>query len=382
MQQSFWGDLPVPAPRGFSISGIRIRVDQSWFIAFFLFSWTLSEGYFPFQAPNYGALTYWIFGTLSALALFGCVLIHELSHCVVAQKLGVQVRQITLFIFGGVSEMAQSHSNTPGSEFRIAIAGPLSSLGMGIGFAVAGYLLQGSVERILAEAIHYLVYVNVLVAAFNLLPGFPLDGGRVLRSYLWYRSGDLRQATRSASKIGVGFATVLIVLGLAGIVGMHFMMGIWLLLIGLFLRKSAESEFRSFEVRSTLEHTKVQDIMGPPVAVDKGTTIADFVNNYVFHYHDRAFPVIDRGRFIGMLDVRAMKKVPASDWPTTYIDPFLADSSQYCVLSPEMDAPDALKLLLEHPMGKAPVVLGETLLGDLTRQNMVEVISLKSDLAA
>jgi CBS domain-containing protein len=278
--------------------------------------------------------------------------------------------------------MAQSQSNTPGAEFRIAIAGPLSSLGMGIGFAVLAYALQGTLDRIAAEALHYLVYVNILVAAFNLLPGFPLDGGRVLRSYLWYRSGDLRQATRSASRIGVGFATVLIVLGLAGIVGMHFMMGIWLLLVGLFLRKSAENEFRSFEVRSTLEHLKVQDIMGPPVAVDKGTTIADFINNYVFHYHDRAFPVLDRGRFIGMLDARAMKKVPASDWSSTYIDPFLADSSQYCVLRPEMDAPDALKLLMEHPMGKAPVVNGDTLLGYLTRQNLVEVIALKSDLAA
>jgi len=366
----------------FSISGIRIRVDGSWFIAFFLFAWTLSEGYFPFQAPNYPAITYWVFGTLSAVALFTSVLIHELSHCIVARRLGVQVRQITLFIFGGVSEMGQTHSNNPLSEFRITIAGPLSSIGLGIVFAGLSYLLRNSVGRLAYEMLQYLVYVNFLLAVFNLFPGFPLDGGRVLRSFLWYRSGDFRQATRSAARLGAAFAVGLMALGLLAMAATQYMMGLWLVLIGMFLKKSAETENRTVQVRTTLEHLKVRDIMAPPVAVNKGTTVAELVNQYVFHYHDRVFPVVDHGSFIGMIDIRAFKKIPSSEWPNTYIDAFMADSSQYCVLEPDTDARDAFLKLMEHPIYKAPVVKDDVLLGFLSRNDLVEVIALKNALAA
>jgi Zn-dependent protease len=367
---------------GFSIIGIRIRIDQSWFIAFLLFAWTLSAGYFPLQAPNYPASAYWIFGTLSALGLFASVLIHELSHSVVALKLGIPVRQITLFIFGGVSEMTQSESNSPGSEFRITIAGPAASVALGIILGVFYYTLGPRIDRLPAETLQYLVFVNFLLAAFNLIPGFPLDGGRILRSYLWYRSGDFGKATRSAARIGGGFATVMIGIGLFGILTMHFMFGIWLLLIGLFLKKSAEGEYRSYQMRTSLEHLTVRDIMVPPVAVEKGTTVEEFINGYVFHYHDRVFPVVDHGRFIGMIDLNKVKKVPVHDWPNTYIDAYISDSSEYCVLEPQTDARDALRLLIDCRMPKAAVVSNDALVGFLTRNDLLEVISLKSDLAA
>ena len=172
-------EVHVSAVNAFSIAGIRIRIDHSWFIAFFLFAWTLSFGYFPLQVPDYPSFTYWSAGTISALGLFACVLLHELSHCFVARRLGVEVRQITLFIFGGVSEMAQASSSTPSAEFRTTIAGPLASLGLGLLFAAVAYVVRSSVDRMLLEIIHYLYYVNFLLAAFNLIPGFPLDGGRV-----------------------------------------------------------------------------------------------------------------------------------------------------------------------------------------------------------
>jgi len=237
-------------------------------------------------------------------------------------------------------------------------------------------------DRLPVETLHYLVYVNFLLAAFNLIPGFPLDGGRVLRSYLWHRSGDFRQATRSAARVGGIFATAMMVVGFLAIVSMHFMFGIWLLLIALFLKKSAESEYRSLQMRASLEHVAVRDIMVPPVAVNKGTTIADFINRYVFHYHDRVFPVIDRGRFIGMIDLGKVKKVATAEWANTYIDAYMSESSDYCVLDPELDARDALRLLIEARMPKAPVVADNALVGFLTRSDLLEVIALKSDLAA
>jgi Zn-dependent protease/predicted transcriptional regulator len=372
----------VAAVNTFSIQGIRIRIDQSWFIAFFLFAWTLSSGYFPLQVPDYSAFTYWIAGTISSLGLFTCVLLHELSHCFAARRLGVEVRQITLFIFGGVSEMAQSNSSTPKAEFITTIAGPLSSLVLGLIFVTIAYLVKGSADRIVVEVIHYLYYVNFLLAAFNLIPGFPLDGGRVLRSYLWHRSGDLGKATRSAARVGQIFATTLMAMGLLSVLAMHIIPGVWLLLIGLFLKSSAENEYRSFELRVGLQDMKVRSIMTPPVSVNTSITISDFVNDYVFHYHYRVFPVLELNRFVGMIDVRSIKGVPPNDWPTTKIGPYLSDPSTYCVLDPELDATDALRLLMTQNVSKGLVVRNGTLLGLITRSDLFKLISLKRDIAA
>jgi Zn-dependent protease/predicted transcriptional regulator len=365
-----------------NLGGIRIRVDQSWFIAFFLFAWTLSSGYFPLQVPDYSAYTYWIAGTISSLGLFLCVLLHELSHCLVAQRLGVEVRQITLFIFGGVSEMAQDHSSSPKAEFLTTIAGPLASLGLGIIFATIAYFLKGTLDRLVVEMIHYLYYVNFLLAVFNLIPGFPLDGGRVLRAYLWHRTGNLPQATRSAARVGEIFAMSLMAMGLVSALMMHVIPGVWLLLIGLFLKSSAEKEYRSFELRFGLQDTKVREIMTPPVAVNTSMTISQFVNDYVFHYHHRVFPVLELNRFIGMIDVRSIKTVPADEWPTTKIGGFLSDPSTYYVLGPDIDATDALRIMMAKNCSKAPIVHNGSLLGILTQSDLFKLISLKRDIAA
>jgi len=372
----------VASINAFSIRGIRVRIDQSWFIAFFLFAWTLSAGYFPFQVPNYSVFTYWVFGTLSALGLFACVLLHELSHCIVAQRLGIPVRQITLFIFGGVSEMAQTHSSSPNAEFKTTIAGPLASLGLSGLFIAIAILTKNHVERIVLETFHYLYYVNFLLAIFNLIPGFPLDGGRVLRSFLWARSGDLRKATRQASKVGEVVAGTMMAFGIVTIIMMHVIPGVWLVLIGLFLKKSAETEYQSFEVRLGLKDMKLNEVMVPPVAVESSTPISQFVNDYVFHYHYRSFPVLENGRFIGMIDVRSVKSVPPQDWPTTRIGGFLSDPTTYCVLDPDTEAAEALRILMVQNCTKAPVVRNGSLIGMLTRNDLFKLIALKREIAA
>jgi Zn-dependent protease len=371
----------LPAINAFSVGGIRIRVDQSWFIAFFLFALTLSVGYFPLQVPDYPRYTYWIAGTVSSLALFACVLLHELSHCWVARRLGVGVRQISLFIFGGASEMDQTTS-TPAVEFLTTIAGPLSSMGLGFIFLTIAYFAKGFVDQIVGQTIHYLYYVNFLLAAFNLIPGFPLDGGRVLRSYLWHRTGDLRRATESATRVGEIFAMMLMGLGLISVLAMHIIPGVWLILIGLFLKSSAENECRSFQLRFGLRDMTVREIMTPAVAVDTSMTISQFVNEYVFHYHYRVFPVLQLNRFIGMIDVRSIKGVPPNDWPTTKIGGYLSDPSTYCTIDPDMDATDALRLLIRKNCSKAPILRNGTLVGILTRSDLFKLISLRRDMAA
>ena len=372
----------MPAFHAFSVGGIRIRIDQSWFIAFFLFSWTLSAGYFPFQIPDYPAYTYWLAGSISSLAFFGCVLLHELSHCVVALRLGIPVRQITLFIFGGVSEMEDVQSGGPSAEFFTTIAGPLSSMALGALFLTIAVLLRNVADRIILEMLHYIYYVNFLLAAFNLIPGFPLDGGRVLRSYLWHRSGDLRKATKAAAGVGRIFAMTLMAFGFGSVIYGHIIPGVWLLLIGMFLKNSAENEQRSFELRFGLQDMKLRDIMTPPVAVHPQMRISEFVNEYVFHYHYRVFPVIESGKFIGMIDVRSIKGVPPSEWPTTTIGGYLCDPSTYCVLDPDVDATDALRFLISKNCNKAPVVRNGALLGILSSSDVLNLVSLKRDIAA
>jgi Zn-dependent protease/predicted transcriptional regulator len=372
----------LPALNAFSIRGIRVRIDQSWFIAFLLFSWTLSAGYFPFQAPDYSVFTYWLAGSLSSLAFFGCVLLHELSHCVIARRLGIPVRQITLFIFGGVSEMAEMQSRGPGAEFLTTIAGPLASMGLGALFLMFAVLLRGVADRIILEMLHYIYYVNFLLAVFNLIPGFPLDGGRVLRSYLWHRTGDLRKATTSAAGIGKIFAMTLMGLGFVSAVMGHIIPGVWLVLIGLFLKNSAQNEQRAFELRFGLQDMKLREIMTPPIAVNTSMTISQFVNDYVFHYHYRVFPVVESNRFIGMIDARSIKGVPPSDWATTRITAYLSHPSTYCILDPDVDATEALRILLSKNCNKAPVVRNGELLGILTSSDLFKLVSLKRDIAA
>ncbi len=372
----------MAAFNGFSIWGIRVRIDQSWFIAFLLFAWIISTAYLPLQVPDYSRFTYWVFGTLSSLALFGCVLLHELGHCVVARRLGIPVRQITLFIFGGVSEMAQTQSSSPKAEFQTTIAGPVTSIGLAAIFWTVAVLATGFLDRIVVEMFHYLAYVNFSLAAFNLIPGFPLDGGRVLRSYLWHRSGHLGQATRTASRVGGIFAMILMGLGFLSILTVSLIPGVWLILIGLMLKNAADSEYRSFELQSGLHDMKLREIMAPPIAVDTSMTLSQFVNDYVFHYHYRSFPVVELDRFIGMIDVRAIKGVPPQDWPFTKIGGYLSDPATYCVLNPEMEAMDALQALLSRNCNKAPVVRNERLLGILSRSDLFKLISLKRDIAA
>jgi Zn-dependent protease/predicted transcriptional regulator len=366
----------------FTAWSIRVRVDRSWLIAFFLFTWTLSSGYFPMQAPNYSTFTYWIFGTLSALALFASVLIHELSHCVVAKGLGIPVRQITLFIFGGVSEMEPTHTHTPGTEFRIAIAGPLSSMALGLFFGLTALLTRGIAPAIVVETFHYLLYVNFLLAAFNLIPGFPLDGGRVLRSYLWRRTGDPKRATRSAAQVGAAIAVGLMAMGLFALLTLSIVPGIWMLMVGMFLKKSAESEYQSVQLRLGLKDMTLRQIMSPPVAVHPSMTIQEFINDYVFHYHYRIFPVVEHGEFRGMIDVRSIKGVPTEEWGHAWISRYLADPSRYVVLDPDMDAGDTLRLLFARQCAKAPIVEDGMLVGIITQEDLFKLISLKSDLAA
>src|SRR6059036_1428671 len=273
--------------RGFNlmnIVGIRVVIDPSWLFIFFLVVWSLATGYFPEAHPPIQGGAAWILGVVAALLLFGSVLVHELSHALLAQRAGIPVPRIRLFLFGGVSEMASEPQN-PGTEVRIAAAGPLTSFALAILFYLLSVTGLPSLINGGRQVVDYVAAINLLLGLFNLLPGFPLDGGRILRAWLWARRGELLSATRTAGRAGsfVGFA--LMGLGLVQLVAARNLSGIWMILIGLFLHQAAGSSYETLLFRDALSGVSVRRLMTQPViTVPEHASLDELAQNYFFRH--------------------------------------------------------------------------------------------------
>jgi Zn-dependent protease len=255
----------------FRVRGIPVRVDVGWLLIFGLVAWNLASGYFPHVLPAQSPGAAWVQAVVAAVLLFASVLLHELAHALVAVRRGVAVGGITLHLFGGVSELT-SEPETPRDELLIAIVGPLASFAIAAGAYGVGWLASGPPW---ADAIAgYVAAVNVVVGVFNLVPAFPLDGGRVLRAVLWARSGRLFWATRVASRVGSLLALAMIVLGAGRALAGEAMGGLWLALIGLFLHQSARASYELARVRARLESIAVRDVMSAAPAAEAAPSAA------------------------------------------------------------------------------------------------------------
>src|SRR5918997_4043923 len=268
---------PIPL---FKLAGFQIALDWSWLILAVLITWTLASGVFPSYYPDLTPATYWSMGVIAALGLFASIILHELGHATVARRYGLPIRRITLFIFGGVAEM-EAEPERPAAEFWVAIAGPIVSFLVGL---VCWLLLQAGAGAgvPVVGVLGYLATINIILAVFNLVPAFPLDGGRILRAALWYWKGSLRWATRVSSTIGGGFGILLIVLGVYRVLVGDFIGGMWWFLIGLFVRFAAQMSYQQVLVRENLRGIPVRRIMsGNPVTVSSGITIAQLIDDYI-----------------------------------------------------------------------------------------------------
>jgi len=360
------------------IAGIPIQVHYTWLIALALIAWSLSHGFFPSMFPGWDAATYWVVAIVSALALFASVLLHELSHSLFALARGLRVHSITLFIFGGVSSIAEE-AETPGDEFIVAVVGPLASFALAGVFWVAGQVLAlgpSPVGAILA----YLAFTNVLLGAFNMVPGFPLDGGRVLRAAIWAATGSMRRATRIASYVGQGVGFLLIFLGVAQLLGGNFLGGLWIAFIGWFLNNGAETSRQQFVVRESLRGVRVADLMNSeaPVASPAMST-QDFVFDNVLRQGVRAMPVVDGGRLVGIVSITDAKEVPPEAWPTTPVGRIMTPAPLTTVTADE-DLAVALELLVNRTFNQLPVLDGGALVGLLTRADVLRFIQLNEEL--
>ncbi len=354
--------IPAMHQRGFLLGrvlGIPIRIDPSWFFLFLLIVWSLSQGVFPGSVPDQPGWHYWVAGVLGALLFFVSLLLHELSHSVVARALRVPVLGITLFLFGGVSTMA-AEPDDAWKEIKIAAAGPLMSFllaGFFVGAAFVG-VIQALPSPLVAHTLGYLGAVNLILGVFNLIPGFPLDGGRVLRALWWLRTGSLLRATRVASISGRILAGILISLGALQVLWGGRIQGLWLVLIGMFLYRAARSSYRDLETRLLLEGIPVADVVedfGTPIPPE--TLVSRAAEEYFLRSGRDAFPVGEPGRSLGLVELRRVREVPRDARPGLTVEQILTPWSQLPMVSWGDDVGAALRKMMES--GRDDVVVAD-----------------------
>ena len=355
-----------------TIMGIPIRVHFSWFIIFGLITWSLSTFYFPQAAPDLPAASYWVKGVLAALLFFASVGFHELAHSFVAKKYKISIESITLFIFGGVAQM-KGEPPHPKAEFRIAIAGPLSSFFLSALFFFLSMTAAGGIKALFS----YLAQINLIIGAFNLIPGFPMDGGRVLRSAIWMQKKDFYYATRKASSIGQQIALFFIFFGLFSLFT-RMPGGLWLMLIGWFLYTAAQSSYQQSTLQESLSGIKVRDIMVKDiVTLSSSMTVDEAVNGYFLRYGYGGFPVIDDGGFLGIITLKEVKEVPRADWPRVTVGSVFVTHARKWEVSSEDDVMHALEAMIREDKGRLVIIENNRLSGLITRNGIARYVQIK-----
>lgn len=360
------------------IAGIEIRIHYTWLLVFILITWSLAQGFFLQYYPGWKTAIYWITGVLAALFLFLSVLMHELAHSLVAQTRGLPVRSITLFIFGGVSNI-EKEPERPKTEFTMAVVGPLTSL------VLAGVFwgllhLVGEEMSPLAAMLSYLALINALLAGFNLLPGFPLDGGRVLRSILWRTTGSLTKATNIAATMGRVLGWGLIGFGVFQLMSGNFLGGIWIAFIGWFVSSAAGASRQQVTMREHLRGVRVEDVMDSiPERISPQTSVDDVVRGIFFQRGLRAVPVCQDDRLVGMVTLTDVKELPQHKWTQTPVEEIMTRQPLRTVDKND-DLSSALRLIAEHGVNQVPVLEGGRLVGLLSRTNIIYYLQLSQEL--
>jgi Zn-dependent protease/predicted transcriptional regulator len=364
----------------FRIFGFKVSVDVSWIIIAVLITWSLSSGFFPYYHKGLSTQTYWIMGAFGALGLFASILFHELSHSLVARHYGLNIGGITLFLFGGVSEMTTEPEN-PKTEFLMAVAGPLSSLVLGT--ALYGVFLWGQElnwEGPAMAVVMYLGLINWILAGFNLLPAFPLDGGRMLRSALWRFKGDLRWATGIASTFGSFFGILLMILGVLNLLTGNPIGGIWFVIIGLFLRNAAQMSYQQLLVKSALQGRTVDEFMSTnPVAVPPDITLRELIEDYVYRHHFKMFPIVRNKELLGCVQTRNIRDIPKNEWDVRRVSEIFRSCSEENTVLPGTDVSEALDRMRSTGNSRLMVVDRGQLKGILALKDIAGFLNMRRE---
>jgi Zn-dependent protease/CBS domain-containing protein len=359
-----------------SVLGFEIRIDPSWLVIFFLVFWSLSQGVFPQRFPDLPRMTLLVMGLVGTLLFFGSLLTHELSHALVSRIKGIPIEGITLFIFGGMA-ITRREPDTGKDELLIAGIGPVTSLGLAILFALAERAAVGlGLGPEVWGVAGYLAFINLALALFNLLPGFPLDGGRVFRAITWMVTGDRAKATRWAVTGGRWLGTVLMVLGGIEALAGAPLSGLWLVFIGWFLRNLAGTSLRQQVVRDVLRGYVVSDIMSPhPDVVSPGLLLTSLVQDRFMRLRYGSYPVVEGPELLGMVTLEDVKRVPTGDWASTTTSDAMTPIAKCAVVSPATSVEAALdEMSSRGANGRALVVDHGRLVGIVSASDVARWI--------
>jgi len=361
------------------ILGIPVGLDPSWFLIFVFMTWSLASSYFPTEFKNWPQIEYWIVGAVTTLLLFGSVVLHELGHSLVALRYKIPVNSITLYIFGGIAQIG-SEPPSAMAEFWIAIAGPAVSFGLALLFQILQPIFTG-IAPLLALA-KYLAYINGSLALFNLIPGFPLDGGRVFRAIVWGTSHNLRKATLVAATVGRVIAFLFILFGVWQIFSGNLGNGLWIAFIGWFLESAATSQVQQQMAHDLLEGHTVQQIMNRNyISIPAASTLQNLVDTHILASGRRCFVVTDNsGQFIGLLTLHHLSEIPKADWPTKTAGQVMTPMSRIKWLQPTTPVKAALKEMDQGGVNQLPVMLNNQILGMLTREDVISFLHTQAEL--
>lgn len=378
------------------IAGINVYLDWSLSIIFLLLTFSLAMGAFPRWHPDWSSGVSWGTAVAAATLFLASVFIHELSHALVGRAHGIEIKRITLFIFGGIAQL-EHEPRAWRAELWMAIAGPITSLVLGLVFLSLGGLTAGPLEvkpenpqqffaglSPLSTLLLWLGPVNIILGLFNLVPGFPLDGGRVLRAAMWGITGNLRQATRWASRAGQAFAWMLMITGLAMILGAQVPLfgaglvnGLWLAFIGWFLNNAALVSYRQLLVREALEDVPVAQIMQTHfIKVTPEMRVSTFMDEYLMRTDQRAFPVEEQDRLAGIFCLSDTRKISREAWTSTTIRDIMTPASEIALTSPDKDAAEALFTLAHRNVNQLPVVEKGKICGLIRREDLFKWLSI------
>jgi Zn-dependent protease/predicted transcriptional regulator len=360
----------------FHVRGIPVRVHVSWLVIYGLIAWSLAVGYFPRVLPDTPLLTHWVTGLVAALLLFVSVFLHELSHALVARRHGLGVSAITLHIFGGVSQL-DDEPPSPAVEFWIAIVGPLTSFAIALVAGVAAWATRPF--EVLAAILGYLAFVNGVVGAFNLVPGFPLDGGRVLRAALWKIKGDLGRATAMASRAGGAVAVLLMALGVVRGMAGDFLGGLWFVLIGVFLQQAGRASYQQLLVRRTLEPLTVRDVMTRDVVhIAADVPVARAADDVFWRHHVSSVPVVTGDRVVGILSLRQLRDLPRERWAGMAVSEVMQPIEASLTAAPGDDLWTAFQKLSTNGLGRLAVVDSGRLVGYLSAKDVLHTLAVST----
>ncbi len=362
------------------ILGIKIKVNITWVFIAILLAWALAQGYFPAVHEGLSRIAYWWMGAVAVVGLFLSILLHELAHSVVARAHGMEIKGITLWLLGGVAEMADEPPN-PAAEFYMAIAGPLVSLLLAAFFYFLSQALGRADPTPLAAILRYLGTLNMILAIFNMIPAFPLDGGRVARAALWAWRGDYHWATSVAARIGSLFGVGLMVFGVVAALTGAGVRALWWVILGMFIRFAADSSRYQSEARHALAGKTVRDFMAQhPITAPPDLTVAKLIDGYIYRHSFEFFPVVEDGRLIGSVSLREVRSVPAAARGKTRVRDVMLPLSPVHTIDVTAPATKALSKMQETGNSLLLVVSGEQLVGVVALKDLMRLVAIASQL--